>query len=137
MKQSVISIAVKLNVYIVCLLYVSELFVQRDECKEKKEQDGFLRLHIHPTVMRIFHLQQVTVPPLRQFRKCGKIDHCNIVSQYEGPLRVLHTMMVDPNSSIKKPGGKDLHVTQGEVLDIVQLTSSKKALCRNRFGKCM
>ncbi|XP_018523014.1 FYN-binding protein 1 isoform X2 [Lates calcarifer] len=55
--------------------------------------------------------------------------------KYEGPLRVLHTMMVDPNGVIKKPGGKDLQVSQGEVLDVIQLTSSKKALCRNRFGK--
>ncbi|XP_034386660.1 FYN-binding protein 1 [Cyclopterus lumpus] len=55
--------------------------------------------------------------------------------KYEGPLRVLHTMMVDPNSLIKKPGGKDLHVTQGEVVDIIQLTNTKKALCCNRFGK--
>ena len=59
-----------------------------------------------------------------------------LVSQYDGPLSVLHTMMVDPNSIIKKPGGKDLSVTHGEVLDVIQLTSSKKALCRNRFGKC-
>ncbi|XP_049443796.1 FYN-binding protein 1 [Epinephelus fuscoguttatus] len=55
--------------------------------------------------------------------------------KYDGPLRVLHTMMVDPNSVIKRPGGKDLPVVQGEVVDIIQLTSSKKALCRNRFGK--
>ncbi|KAM6938392.1 uncharacterized protein PEZ65_004674 [Lycodopsis pacificus] len=55
--------------------------------------------------------------------------------KYEGPLRVLHTMMVDPNCVIKKPGGKDLHVTQGEVVDIIQVTNSKKALCCNRFGK--
>ncbi|XP_044056489.1 FYN-binding protein 1 isoform X2 [Siniperca chuatsi] len=55
--------------------------------------------------------------------------------KYEGPLRVLHTMMVDPNGIIKKPGGKDLHVTQGEIVDIIQLTNSKKALCRNQFGK--
>ncbi|XP_070817439.1 FYN-binding protein 1 [Chaetodon trifascialis] len=55
--------------------------------------------------------------------------------KYEGPLGVLHTMMVNPNSIIKKPGGKDLHVTAGEVLDVIQLTNSKKALCRNRFGK--
>eukprot|EP00064_Thunnus_orientalis_P010641 superscaffoldBa00001462_g10667 len=55
--------------------------------------------------------------------------------KYDGPLSVLHTMMVDPNSIIKKPGGKDLSVTHGEVLDVIQLTSSKKALCRNRFGK--
>ncbi|KAM7388013.1 hypothetical protein PAMP_024217 [Pampus punctatissimus] len=55
--------------------------------------------------------------------------------KYEGPLRVLHTMMVNPNSIIKKPGGKDLSVIQGEVLDVIQLTSSKKALCRNQFGR--
>lgn len=59
------------------------------------------------------------------------------VSQYDGPLRVLHTMLVDPNSIIKKPGAKDLPVTQGEIVDVIQLTNSKKALCRNRFGKCM
>uniref|UniRef100_A0A3Q4GP81 Helically-extended SH3 domain-containing protein n=1 Tax=Neolamprologus brichardi TaxID=32507 RepID=A0A3Q4GP81_NEOBR len=57
--------------------------------------------------------------------------------KYDGPLRVLHTMLVDPNSIIKKPGAKDLPVTQGEIVDVIQLTSSKKALCRNRFGKCM
>lgn len=55
--------------------------------------------------------------------------------KYDGPLRVLHTMLVDPNSIIKKPGAKDLPVTQGEIVDVIQLTSSKKALCRNRFGK--
>ncbi|KAK5869732.1 hypothetical protein PBY51_024430 [Eleginops maclovinus] len=55
--------------------------------------------------------------------------------KYEGPTRVLHTMMVNPNGTIKKPGAKDLHVSQGEVVDVIQLTNSKKALCCNRFGK--
>ncbi|XP_026200731.1 FYN-binding protein 1 isoform X2 [Anabas testudineus] len=55
--------------------------------------------------------------------------------KYDGPLRVLHTMMVDPNSIIKKPGTKDLLVSQGEILDVIQLTNSKKALCRNQNGK--
>ncbi|KAK2835352.1 hypothetical protein Q5P01_015836 [Channa striata] len=55
--------------------------------------------------------------------------------KYEGPLRVLHTMMVNPNGTIKKPGGKDLLVSQGDLLDVIQFTNSKKALCRNRFGK--
>ncbi|XP_069558439.1 FYN-binding protein 1 isoform X1 [Brachyistius frenatus] len=55
--------------------------------------------------------------------------------KFEGPLRVLHSMMVDPNSDIKKPGGKDLHITQGEVVDVIQIYNSKKALCCNRFGK--
>ncbi|XP_029004799.1 FYN-binding protein 1 [Betta splendens] len=55
--------------------------------------------------------------------------------KYDGPLRVLHTMMVDPNGIIKKPGGKDLLISQGEILDIIEFTNNKKALCRNRFGK--
>lgn len=55
--------------------------------------------------------------------------------KFDGPLKVLHSMMVDPNSLIKKPGGKDLPVVQGEILDVIQITNSKKALCRNRFGK--
>ncbi|XP_022048227.2 FYN-binding protein 1 [Acanthochromis polyacanthus] len=55
--------------------------------------------------------------------------------KYEGSLRVLHTMMVDPNSVIKKPGAKDLQVVHGEILDVIQLTNSKKALCRNQYGK--
>ncbi|XP_061739434.1 FYN-binding protein 1 [Nerophis ophidion] len=50
----------------------------------------------------------------------------------KGPLRVMHTMMVDHNGVMKKPRGKDLHVTHGEVLDVIQLTNSKKALCHNR-----
>lgn len=58
------------------------------------------------------------------------------LSQYNGPLRALHTMMVDPNGIIKKFGGKDLPVTQGEIVDVIQFINSKKALCLNQFGKC-
>nr|XP_046159189.1 FYN-binding protein 1 isoform X2 [Oncorhynchus gorbuscha] len=53
--------------------------------------------------------------------------------KFEGPIKVLHCMMVD--ASIKKSGGKDLAVVQGEILEIIQLTSDKKALCRNEQGK--
>ncbi|XP_034035954.1 FYN-binding protein 1 [Thalassophryne amazonica] len=56
--------------------------------------------------------------------------------KFNGPITVLHTMMVDPNAIIKKPGGKDLPVTHGEIVDVIQLTSTKKVLCRNQFGKC-
>uniref|UniRef100_A0A3P8WME1 Helically-extended SH3 domain-containing protein n=1 Tax=Cynoglossus semilaevis TaxID=244447 RepID=A0A3P8WME1_CYNSE len=56
---------------------------------------------------------------------------------YDGPIRVLQRLMVDPKGVIKKSGGKDLPVCQGEVLDAIQFTNSKKVLCRNRFGKCM
>ncbi|TNM87801.1 hypothetical protein fugu_006022 [Takifugu bimaculatus] len=55
--------------------------------------------------------------------------------KYEGPLRTLHTMMVDPNGIIKKLGGKDLPVIRGEIVDVIQFTSSKKVLCCNQYGK--
>ncbi|KAM9849014.1 FYN-binding protein 1 isoform 2-T2 [Aulostomus maculatus] len=50
---------------------------------------------------------------------------------FDGPVKVLHTAMVDPHSVIKKPGGKYLPVTQGDILDVIQLTNSRKALCYN------
>ncbi|XP_019730699.1 PML-RARA-regulated adapter molecule 1 isoform X2 [Hippocampus comes] len=57
--------------------------------------------------------------------------------KYEGPLRVLQTVMINPNGVMKKPGKKDLHVSPGDVVDIIQLTNSKKALCHNRrSGNC-
>ncbi|XP_057697800.1 FYN-binding protein 1 [Corythoichthys intestinalis] len=52
--------------------------------------------------------------------------------KYEGPVMVLHTVMMDPNGVMKKLGGKDLHASQGDVLDVIQLTDSKKVLCYNR-----
>ncbi|KAJ7993334.1 hypothetical protein DPEC_G00271350 [Dallia pectoralis] len=53
--------------------------------------------------------------------------------KFEGPINVLHIMMVDAN--IKKAGAKDLPVDQGEILEVIQLTNDKKALCRNMMGK--
>nr|XP_061790972.1 FYN-binding protein 1-like [Nerophis lumbriciformis] len=64
---------------------------------------------------------------------CVDIDY----EAYEGPVMVLHTVMMDPNGVMKKLGGKDLHASQGDVLDVIQLTDSKKVLCYNRTsGKC-
>lgn len=60
-----------------------------------------------------------------------------LVPQYEGSLQALYTMMVNPNGIIKKPGAKDLNVNRGEVLDVIQIGSNKKALCRNQYGKCV
>uniref|UniRef100_A0A3B4B6K3 Helically-extended SH3 domain-containing protein n=1 Tax=Periophthalmus magnuspinnatus TaxID=409849 RepID=A0A3B4B6K3_9GOBI len=53
--------------------------------------------------------------------------------KFEGPLKVLQTMMVDPNALLKKPGPKHLSVSPGDVLDVLQL-HSKKALCRDNEG---
>ncbi|XP_050979255.1 FYN-binding protein 1 isoform X2 [Labeo rohita] len=55
--------------------------------------------------------------------------------KFEGPIRVLYTMMVDPNASLKKAGSKDLPVVRGEILDVIQETSKKQLLCRNKQGK--
>lgn len=76
--------------------------------------------------------------PLTQSLKRSDPDPTRafFVSQYDGPLRVLHTMMVDPNGIIKKLGSKGLPVTHGEIVDVIQITSNKKALCLNQFGKC-
>ncbi|KAM9797505.1 PML-RARA-regulated adapter molecule 1 [Syngnathus typhle] len=51
--------------------------------------------------------------------------------KYEGPLRVLQTLMVAPDCVMKKPGEKDLYVSHGDVLNVIQFTNSKKALCHN------
>ncbi|KAJ8408343.1 hypothetical protein AAFF_G00257570 [Aldrovandia affinis] len=55
--------------------------------------------------------------------------------KFEGPIEVLYNMMVDPNASIKKGGGKDLSLNHGEILDVIHIVSDKKALCRNDQGK--
>ncbi|KAJ8374728.1 hypothetical protein SKAU_G00053080 [Synaphobranchus kaupii] len=62
----------------------------------------------------------------KEFRKKFKFD---------GPITVLCNMMVDPNGSIKRGGGKDLSLNRGEILDVIQFMNDKKALCRNEQGK--
>ncbi|XP_042622003.1 FYN-binding protein 1-like isoform X2 [Cyprinus carpio] len=55
--------------------------------------------------------------------------------KFEGPIRVLYTMMVDPNASLKKAGSKYLEVVNGEILDVIQETNKKHFLCCNKLGK--
>ncbi|XP_056460164.1 FYN-binding protein 1 [Gadus chalcogrammus] len=55
--------------------------------------------------------------------------------KFVGPVQVLHTMMVDPNGQIKRPKEKELAIAQGEILDVLQFTNRKMALCRNHIGK--
>ncbi|MGH0131048.1 UNVERIFIED_CONTAM: hypothetical protein FKN15_052738 [Acipenser sinensis] len=57
--------------------------------------------------------------------------------KYEGPIEVQYQMMVDPNANIKKTGGKDLPLIRGEILDVIKMVNDKKAICRNKQGKCM
>ncbi|XP_056590928.1 FYN-binding protein 1 isoform X2 [Triplophysa dalaica] len=55
--------------------------------------------------------------------------------KFEGPIRVLYTLTVDPNASLKKAGNKELTLVRGEILDVIQETSEKKVLCCNNQGK--
>ncbi|XP_039512255.1 FYN-binding protein 1 isoform X1 [Pimephales promelas] len=55
--------------------------------------------------------------------------------KFEGPIRVLYSMMVDPNASLKKAGSKELPLVRGEILEVIQETSKKRVLCRNSEGK--
>ncbi|XP_024909892.1 FYN-binding protein 1 isoform X2 [Cynoglossus semilaevis] len=73
-------------------------------------------------------------PPPPEFSVDPKIEKAfRKKFKYDGPIRVLQRLMVDPKGVIKKSGGKDLPVCQGEVLDAIQFTNSKKVLCRNRW----
>ncbi|KAM4807812.1 FYN-binding protein 1-like [Rhinophrynus dorsalis] len=55
--------------------------------------------------------------------------------QFNGEIKVISRTMVDPNAVIQKAGDKDLSYIRGEILDVIQLTSAEKILCRNCEGK--
>uniref|UniRef100_A0A3B3S068 Helically-extended SH3 domain-containing protein n=1 Tax=Paramormyrops kingsleyae TaxID=1676925 RepID=A0A3B3S068_9TELE len=56
--------------------------------------------------------------------------------RFEGPVQVKYKMMVDPNTTTKKGSGKDLPLSPGEILEVIQFVNDRKALCRNGQGKC-
>ncbi|XP_075467849.1 FYN-binding protein 1-like isoform X2 [Ascaphus truei] len=53
----------------------------------------------------------------------------------EGEIKVLTRMMVVPSAGNKRGGGKDLPISKGEILDVMQYTNQEKLLCRNSKGK--
>ncbi|TRY97479.1 hypothetical protein DNTS_008213 [Danionella cerebrum] len=55
--------------------------------------------------------------------------------KFEGPIRVMYTMTVDPRAILKKRGSKELQLVPGETLEILQETSNNQVLCRNNQGK--
>ncbi|CAL1608747.1 unnamed protein product [Knipowitschia caucasica] len=74
-------------------------------------------------------------PPPIEFNMDPKIEkELKKKFKLEGPVKVLHTMMVDPGAIIKKPGPKHLSVAPGDLLDVLQI-HGKKALCRDGLGK--
>ncbi|XP_067824281.1 uncharacterized protein [Heptranchias perlo] len=55
--------------------------------------------------------------------------------KYEGDIKVIAHVMVNPKSSFKKGSGKDLSLKPGEILEVIEYLNEKKALCRNDDGK--
>uniref|UniRef100_A0A8C2Y7X2 PML-RARA regulated adaptor molecule 1 n=1 Tax=Coturnix japonica TaxID=93934 RepID=A0A8C2Y7X2_COTJA len=57
--------------------------------------------------------------------------------KFEGNITVLTRMMVDPATTEKRGGGKNLPLRRGEILDVIQFTNKEQILCRNsqrRYG---
>ncbi|XP_031460603.1 PML-RARA-regulated adapter molecule 1 [Phasianus colchicus] len=57
--------------------------------------------------------------------------------KFEGNITVLTQMMVDPATTEKRGGGKNLPLRRGEILDVIQFTNKEQILCRNsqrRYG---
>ncbi|XP_049665038.1 PML-RARA-regulated adapter molecule 1 [Accipiter gentilis] len=57
--------------------------------------------------------------------------------KFEGSIKVLTQMMVDPAAMEKRGGGKNLPLRRGEILDVIQFTNQEQILCRNsqrRYG---
>lgn len=46
-------------------------------------------------------------------------------------------MMVVPSAGNRRGGGKELPISKGEILEVIQFTNEEKLLCRNTKGKCM
>uniref|UniRef100_A0A8C5P688 SH3 domain-containing protein n=2 Tax=Leptobrachium leishanense TaxID=445787 RepID=A0A8C5P688_9ANUR len=53
----------------------------------------------------------------------------------EGDINVLTRMMVVPSAGNKRGGGKELPISKGEILEVIQFTNQEKILCRNSKGK--
>ncbi|KAM8939316.1 FYN-binding protein 1-like [Pelodytes ibericus] len=53
----------------------------------------------------------------------------------EGDIKVLTRMMVVPSAGNKRGGGKELPISKGEILEVIQFTNQEKILCRNSDGK--
>lgn len=59
-----------------------------------------------------------------------------LVFQFEGNITVLTQMMVDPATTEKRGGGKNLPLRRGEILDVIQFTNKEQILCRNSQRRC-
>ncbi|KFP85589.1 PML-RARA-regulated adapter molecule 1 [Apaloderma vittatum] len=72
-------------------------------------------------------------------KECKKEDKADREFQkkfkFEGSIKVLTQMMVDPAVIEKKGRGKNLPLRRGEILDVIQFTDEELILCRNSKRK--
>ncbi|XP_074834032.1 PML-RARA-regulated adapter molecule 1 [Carettochelys insculpta] len=77
-------------------------------------------------------LRRGRVQNLKQLKKEEQADkEFRRKFKFAGEIHTLTRMMVDPNAAEKKGGGKNLPLKRGEILDVIQLTSPERILCRN------
>ncbi|XP_010214378.1 PREDICTED: PML-RARA-regulated adapter molecule 1, partial [Tinamus guttatus] len=72
-----------------------------------------------------------------RFPPCPSPRHIPALEEFDGDIRVLTQMMVDPAATEKRGGGKNLPLRRGEILDVIQFTNEEQILCRNsqrRYG---
>ncbi|NWU35491.1 PRAM protein, partial [Hylia prasina] len=57
--------------------------------------------------------------------------------KFKGRIDVLTQMMVDPATTERRGGAKNLPLRRGEILDVIEFTNEEQILCRNsqrRYG---
>ncbi|CAM2109432.1 PML-RARA-regulated adapter molecule 1 isoform X3 [Caretta caretta] len=92
-----------------------------------------------PTEPRKAQISELSRKHVKNLKQCKKEEQTDKEFRkkfkFEGEIRALTRMMVDPNVAEKKGGGKNLPLKRGEILDVIQFTSPKRLLCRNNQWK--
>ncbi|CAM5125445.1 unnamed protein product [Natator depressus] len=92
-----------------------------------------------PTEPRKAQISELSGKRVKNLKQCKKEEQTDKEFRkkfkFEGEIRALTRMMVDPNVAEKKGGGKNLPLKRGEILDVIQFTSPERLLCRNNQWK--
>ncbi|KAM5238010.1 LOW QUALITY PROTEIN: PML-RARA-regulated adapter molecule 1 [Ctenodactylus gundi] len=73
---------------------------------------------------------------LKQMRKAEKAEReFRKKFKFEGEIVVHTRMMIDPNAKTRRGGGKHLGIRRGEILEVIEFTSTDEMLCRDPKGK--
>ncbi|XP_025040120.2 PML-RARA-regulated adapter molecule 1 isoform X2 [Pelodiscus sinensis] len=98
--------------------------------------DGFSPPPSEPRQSQMSELRGKRVKNLKQLKKEEQADkEFRKKFKFLGEIRALTRMMVDPNVTEKKGAGRNLPLKRGEILDVIQLTSPERILCRNKQWK--